>query len=143
MDQQTFHANYCRLVKRARGLVPFEAEDMAQEVYLRLVKAGIPQPWSLAILFQTLNWVFLDRYRKVRHFPAAPLLDQPSEAHIEEWVFAHQLVAADPQGEIVELSVIEGLTPAEIAVRTGTNANTVAVRKHRALERMRARALAS
>lgn len=143
MDKQTFHANHVKLVKRAATLAPFDAEDLAQEVYLRLLKARVPQPWNLAILFQTLNWAAIDRYRKIRNLPTVPLLDHPDQPEIEQALFARQLLAADPHGRIVELSVIDGLTPAEIAALTGTNSNTVGVRKHRALGRMRAMALAA
>lgn len=143
MDIHSFHQNFQKIVNRARGYSASDCEDLAQEVFLRLWKSGLPQPWSPAVLHHTLGWVIKDHYRKHSSKVCVPLFDQPDYPSVESAIFARQLLSREPHAAIVERSVIGGLSPAEIAALDGTNANTVTVRKHRALARMREAAMAA
>ena len=79
----------------------------------------------------------LDHYRKIRKTAPVPLFDVPVQPTMEDAMLARQLLDSDPHGWIVERSVIGGASPVELAAETGLSANTIAVRKHRALGRMR------
>jgi RNA polymerase sigma-70 factor (ECF subfamily) len=129
-----------------------DAEDVAQETFLRALRHlhKLPQIQDRRVWLVKIAWrLALDRVRKMRNQPAAPL-DPLAEAvgamrhagataeqiasRREMTELLETLVAALPRGlrEVLILATVEELQPAEIALALGVTDAAVRSRLHRA-----------
>lgn len=138
---------------------PFDAEDLAQEVLLRLYRARERMYLSenpIPLLNRILINLFRDRWRRTRHLLAVPL-EEERDKHGDEAVdpVDHQNPAdlaetRETQAEvrkalsklpefayeIIALHDLQGLTYEEIAVVLDIPLGTVRSRLHRARKRL-------
>jgi RNA polymerase sigma factor (sigma-70 family) len=147
----------------ARRLSPTraDAEDAVQEIFLDLWSHGgrydAAKASEEAFVAVVARRRLIDRRRKVLRRPQTDSLDDPSkaggalvdashrgdaEAVAEAAVAAKAMDELRPeQREVLRLSLAEGLTHDEIAVRTGWPLGTVKAHARRGLRRIRARLL--
>lgn len=128
-----------------------EAEDVAQETFLRYWQRGSgvqrEREWLLAV---ARNFA-LDRLRRSRARggppPACEGVDEPSDGHDPAWHLEHDELARDlreriaalpePQRSLVILFDVHGLDGAACGRILGLNTNQVKVYLHRARRRLR------
>ena len=131
---------------------PHDAADLVADVFLAAIRSaegyrpelGSPLAWLYGI---ARNLVAAERRRAARTFAAEAkiagnrLLDQDDLARIEERIDAErssrsllERIADLPEGQraVLELTAIDGLTPAETAKVLGISTVAVRVRLHRA-----------
>ena len=126
------------------------AQDMTQDVFLK-VWSYMQQKHSIlnmrAFLYRLADNLVIDWYRKRKSQSLDILLDEgfepvETDSKIEEQAeIAHSLaklreLGADDQ-KLLTLRFVEDLSPGEIAEIVGQNENTVSVRIHRAVTRLR------
>jgi RNA polymerase sigma-70 factor (ECF subfamily) len=126
-----------------------KAEELMQEAFMRAWEYsgshGLPQNLR-AFLYRVLNNLIIDDFRKKK--PAS--LDELSEAGFEpaeesadvdivEVAIIREMLGElpDHHREVVVMRFIDGFTPSEIAEVTGERENTVSVRIHRALLKLK------
>jgi RNA polymerase sigma-70 factor, ECF subfamily len=156
--QDDLHLAYRRyfplLVRKCARVLqdPAEAEDLAQEAFMRLHDAALPLSDGrqvLAWLYRTSTRLALDRLRvRGRHAPEALLLDRaggssPERAAEVSGLWA-ELVRSLPERELSAglLSHVDGLTQPEIAEVLGLHERSVRrllVRFDECVARVRAR----
>ncbi|HEX6998047.1 MAG TPA: sigma-70 family RNA polymerase sigma factor [Gammaproteobacteria bacterium] len=127
-----------------------EAEDAAQETFLRFWECGGPvrgeREWLLAVVRNAC----LDRLRRTRRAAGdggVPPGDEPRDERDPGWHAQHDEVAArlreriaalpEPQRSLVILFDVHGLDGAACGRILGLNANQVKVYLHRARRRLR------
>lgn len=137
-----------------RGLQPAEAEDVAQEVFIKAYRSlgELKQPDAFARwLYGIASHVGADqaRVRQRRHResgldgldePAAPPHDRVTQALGEE---RERILRAlgeldEAKRVVITMRYLEGLTPKEIAERLGEPRGTVRSRLHHALSYLQA-----
>jgi RNA polymerase sigma-70 factor, ECF subfamily len=126
------------------------AQDMAQDVFLKAWSYMQKQPVHnmRAFLYRIADNLVIDWYRRRKTESLDALMDEGfepagAESRIEEEAEAALALAKLRELEIgdrelITLRFVEGLTPGEIAEIVGQSENTVSVRLHRALKRLRA-----
>jgi RNA polymerase sigma-70 factor, ECF subfamily len=125
-----------------------DAEDVAQEVFVRLHRHGLDFPAEAALnawLYRVTVNLCVDRARAVR--PVEPLLDHrdgaaSAEASILREEQKHRLMRAlarlpEKERAAVVLRELEGLETAEVASILGSSEATVRSQVSRALDRLR------
>lgn len=141
---------------RRRGLSTAEAEDLAQEAFLKLLNAppeDLREP--KAYLARVAEHVFIDRIRRARRAQAVtPSGAPPSEevadarpsaeaaliAREEEEALDRALAELPPRcREVLKLHKFEGLSYAEISAKMGISRNTVMVHMVKGLGVLRRR----
>jgi len=142
-----------KLLKLASHLChdPAEVEDLVQATFVAVLEGrdsyrqGEPfLPWMLGIL--THKWHHMVRDRRRRPDPdrlGSPARDHDPRVHAEgrelSTVLRDRLDhMAEPYAEVLQLHLIAGLEPREIAKRLDRNPGTVRAQLHRGLERLRA-----
>ncbi len=137
----------CRLLNGDRGA----AEDIGQEVFLRLFRAAkryAARGEMCAFLLTTTRNLCRDRLRRERPTQALDTILDYADASPSGEGFAllrersatvHQAIAALPEEQrtVLILSHYEGISYNEIAAVVGCPAGTVASRKHHALAALR------
>lgn len=125
------------------------AQDMAQDVFLKAWSYMQKQPVRnmRAFLYRLADNLVIDWYRRRKTMSLDVLMEggfEPIdlESRVEEQVDAalalaklRELEAGDR--ELITLRFVEGLTPGEIGEILGESVNTVSVRLHRAMKRLR------
>lgn len=154
-SDELFRHCVLRISDRERAL------DLTQEAFLRVwkyVSDGNEVRQYRAFLYKTLNNLIVDEYRKHKTQSLDALLEnKETEARIEGELLrdsvdtleeammrfdsARAVKALDelpePYRAVLVLRYIDGLSPSEIAECVGGSENTVSVRIHRALHKLR------
>jgi len=134
------HVAVFRFLRRMELSVP-DAEDLTQEVFLRVLKAlGTYEERQLerAWVFRIARNVWLDHWRARRKAPSPDPLSEPNSgttpAAQADAVALDQAFArlADAEREAFVMREVVGLGYAEIAEATGATADAVRSRIHRA-----------
>lgn len=126
------------------------AQDMTQDVFLK-VWSYLQQKHSIlnmrAFLYRLADNLVIDWYRKRKSQSLDALMEggfEPVEADnkIEESTEVSLALAklrelGEDDQELITLRFVEGLSPSEIGEILGQNENTVSVRIHRALKKLR------
>ena len=126
------------------------AQDLTQEVYLKAwsyMQAKKPIINMRAFLYKLSDNLVIDWYRKKKTQSLDALAEQGFEpadgnvrveekAEMELALARLNRLSADDQ-KLIVWRFVEDCTPAEIAGMLGVNENTVSVRLHRALKRLR------
>jgi len=134
--EQLFRRNYSEMIRLARVLLAGdgEAEDVVQDVFLRMADSDIP-PKNDSYLFTAVRNACLNRIRQMQlHERVKNLLPieddsdlQPIDRQMEQLedisVFVEEQLE-EPHRSIFHLRFDEDLTIAEIARRLGLNPNT-------------------
>ena len=134
--EQLFRRNYSEMIRLARVLLACdgEAEDVVQDVFLRVANSDIPPKNDSYLLIAVRN-ACLNRIRQMQlHERVKNLLPiedetdlQPIDRQLEQLedilAFANEQLE-EPQRSIFHLRFDEDLTIAEIARRLGLNPNT-------------------
>lgn len=127
-------------------------DDLVQDTFMKtwvyLVKAGkidLMKPF----LYHVLNCLIIDEYRKKKSSSLDVLLDKGFEPGSDD--FARAVDMLDGQAaialisqlpvayqKIMTLRYVEDFSLAEIALETGLTKNSVAVKTHRGMEKLRA-----
>ena len=134
--EQLFRQNYSEMIRLARVLLAGdgEAEDVVQDVFLRVANSDIP-PKNVSYLLIAVRNACLNRIRqmqlneRVKHL--LPIEDetdqQPIDRQLEQLedisVFVEEQLE-EPHRSIFHLRFDDDLTIAEIARRLGLNPNT-------------------
>lgn len=127
------------------------AQDMTQDVFLKTwsyMQHQHPILNMRAFLYRLADNLVIDWYRKHKPQSLDVLLDAgfelvETDSKIEEQAeISHSLaklrgLGADDQ-KLITLRFVEGLSPGEIAEVLGESENTVSVRIHRTMKRLRA-----
>lgn len=134
--EQLFRRNYSEMIHLARVMLgdDGEAEDVVQDIFLRIADSDIPPKNDIYLLTAVRN-ACLNRIRQMQlHERVKNLL--PIETEIDQQPFDKQQEQLDnisvfvdeqleePQRSIYHLRFDEDLTIAEIARRLGLNPNT-------------------
>ena len=125
-----------------------DAEDVAQEVFLRLHRHGTDFPSDIALrswLYKVAVNLCLDRARSTRHFDELPELTSASasaEADLIQEQRRRTMMAAlvtlpPKERAALVLREIEGLSTAEVASILGSSAVTVRTQVAKALGKLR------
>ncbi len=121
---------------------PAEAEDLAQQGWLRLLRRYGKVP-SRSALLTTVRRLFLDQYRRNRLVELISLDRLDSEPEdpvmpVVDMVDMERLLGAlrTPEREALYLHAVEGYTAAEIAALTEQPRGTVLSLLHRARRRL-------
>lgn len=130
-----------------------KAKDAVQETFLRAWKyiaAGGRVKHMKSFLFRTAGNIIIDEARKAKH-RQHPSLDELTETGLEPGhtptpdlhnkIEADRVLALcrdlpDDYREVLLLRYVEQMTPADIARATGSTANRVSVRLHRAVKQL-------
>jgi len=123
-----------------------EAIDLTQEAFMRTwdyLRKGNKIKNLKAFLFQTLNNLIIDWYRKKK---SVPLEDEfasqiPDEHHSKDpyvesegkWALSLLDMLDEKHRTVVELRLVEDWSPKEIAALLGESENAVSVRIHRGI----------
>lgn len=135
----------------AFGLRVHDAEDCTHDTLVRVEQSRdryVPRAPFEAFLRRVArnvhaDWCRRQRVRKVAStpldHPAAADLIAPTVLHPAEVLDLHAAVARLPEklGDVIELSVRQGLSHREVAERLGIPVGTVKSRMHLAVQRMR------
>ena len=134
--EQLFRQNYSKMIHLARVLlgVDGEAEDVVQDIFLRIADSDIP-PKNDAYLLVAVRNACLNRIRQMqlheRVKKLQPIEDetdlQPIEKRLEQLYDIAAFVdeqLEEPHRSIFHLRFDEDLTIAEIGCRLGLNPNT-------------------
>ena len=151
-----FNCHFSRLYRYmlARTGNTHDAEDMAQEVFLRVLDALPRYEWRdvpfTAWLFRIAHNIVVSRYRRnglaaSRSAPFSDDLAVPAmgpEQLVEARLSMEQALKAAErlapvQRQVIELRLIAGLTVAETAQVLGKTENNVKVVQHKAIARLR------
>ncbi len=126
-------------------------EDLVQDTFMKtwvyLVKAGkidLMKPF----LYHVLNCLIIDEYRKKKSTSLDALLDKGFEPGSDDFgravdmldgAVAVELIKALPVAyqKIMTLRYVDDLSLSEIALETGLTKNSVAVKTHRGMEKLR------
>ena len=122
-------------------------QDTFMKTWLYLVKAGkidLMKPF----LYHVLNCLIIDEYRKKKSTSLDVLLDKGFEPGNDDFgravdmldgTVAVTLIKALPMAyqKIMTLRYIDDLSLSEIALETGLTKNSVAVKTHRGMEKLR------
>ena len=130
------------------GVSPFDAEDMAQQVYLRLWKYSSryrPSASLLTFLHLVARQVMLDARRGAMRRSQREeswAMERPEAVGARRFCVSDDVAWAlaklpEAQGEVVRLGVIEERPYAEIAERLGIPVGTVKSRMSNALKELR------
>ena len=127
------------------------AQDMTQDVFLKTwsyMKRKQPILNMRAFLYRIADNLVIDWYRKRKSQSLDALMEkgfEPAEAdsRVEEQAevslaLAKLRMLEEGDQKIIAWRFVEGLSPGEIASVLGESENTVSVRLHRALKRLRA-----
>ena len=140
-----------RLV-RALALTPSDAEDVVQDTVAAALErkrrtgglyGGIP--WLRRVArsraIDRMRWRSVRGARPTEHGDESHIDDDPAEIHARlerhAALVASLMELCDQDRQVVTLRYFDGLTPAEIGLRTKTPASTVRSRLQRALHRLR------
>lgn len=122
-----------------------DADDVTQDVFLKVLASiddlrdpGALAPWLCGIARNVAR----DWLRRRRRRQTAPLDDDPaaperSENQLAEHVLAMVRSLPDAYRETLVLRLVEGLSGAEIAARTGLTHGSVRVNLHRGMSLLR------
>lgn len=129
-----------------------KCDDLVQDTFMKtwvyLVKAGkidLMKPF----LYHILNCLIIDEYRKKKSTSLDALLEKGFEPGNDDFVrtvdmldgrSALKLIALLPPSyqKIMTMRYVEDLTLSEISEVTGQTKNTIAVKTHRGMEKLRA-----
>lgn len=162
-DPDAFEEFYRRHVSKVTGFAvrrcgsPEEVADLVSSVFLVAIQAaprfdlnlGKPVPWLLGIAAKEHARTLRRRGREARavaRLKGRDLLDDADHARLEEQIDAAHLaprvrtaLAGLPPGEreMVELTTIEGLAPADAATALGIRPATARMRLHRGRKKLR------
>jgi len=135
--------HWCRLVRLARSVVgDLEAEDVVQDSLVvawrrlpQLADADHFGAWTARIVFRRClrRAGFLRRFLAFDSVPERSHAPDPADG-IAVWEVLSRL--APRQRAVLHLTVVEGMTDAEIAVRLGITAGSVRAHRRRARERV-------
>ena len=127
-----------------------EALDLTQEAFTNTwdyLHKGNEIRNPKAFLFKTLNNLIVDWYRKKKSVPLDDevALQIPDEHHSKDpgvemdgkWAMSLLDTLDEKHRTVVELRLVEGWTPKEIAISLGETENAVSVRIHRGIEKLR------
>ena len=134
--EQLFRRNYSEMIRLARVLLAGdgEAEDVVQDIFLRVANSDIP-PKNDSYLLTAVRNACLNRIRQMHLYDKVkrlmPIEDdsdlQPIDRQLEQLedisVFVEEQLE-EPHRSIFHLRFDEDLTIAEIARRLGLNPNT-------------------
>jgi RNA polymerase sigma-70 factor (ECF subfamily) len=126
-----------------RGLDFASAEDVVQQVFLKLLRSGaVPEQAQLAYLYRAIRNTVLnqrrDRHRETELPETEFCFTHPTADQVEVLSLQNALrELPDDQRETVFLKIWSGMTLQEIADATETPLNTVASRYRYALEKLR------
>ncbi|MEM6797138.1 MAG: sigma-70 family RNA polymerase sigma factor [Acidobacteriota bacterium] len=121
---------------------PSEAEDLAQQGWLRLFKR-YGGARGVSAMLTTVRRLFIDRYRRGRRVPLVALEDlqeeprdlaMPTVGRVDMERLLARLRSAER--EALYLHAVEGRTAAEIAELTGQSRNTVLSLIHRGRKKL-------
>lgn len=101
-----------------------------------------------AFLYKTLNNLIIDEYRRKKHISLDFLNDDGFDPHFEETTTIEEKLDGsialsllrqlpDQYKDILFMKYVNGLDIAEIAEITGESSNTIAVRIHRGINKLR------
>lgn len=133
---------------RAKSESTQEAEDFMQDTFLRTweyLRAGNSIEDLRTFLFKVASNLVIDERRKKKSVSLNDLQDQGFDPSIETIAKIEQsidvttiLLSAEKKHEykLLVMRYVEGLRPADIAQQTGLAPNTVAVRLHRAVQKI-------
>jgi RNA polymerase sigma-70 factor (ECF subfamily) len=127
------------------------AKDLVQESFLRVwraLAAGAAMPNPQAYLYRTANNLVIDHYRRKKALSLDALAESGFDpggagtAEVEAPARAREALAAlaqleEPYRETMRLRFVAGLSVGEIAAVLEESQNTISVRIHRALERLK------
>jgi RNA polymerase sigma-70 factor (ECF subfamily) len=145
------NASWLGRLARALARDPAEAEDVLQETWLKAIERPPRSERGLrSWLAAVARTIVLDRHRaKSRRERRERTVEAPSpvpdpavlaeRAEIHRRLVDHVLALPEPGRSTVLLRYFEGMTPQEIALRTGEPASTVRSRLLRALDDLKAR----
>lgn len=152
LSDAIFRHAYYRLLDRPK------ARDIMQEAFTRVwnvLQEGKKIDNLKAFLYTVTNHLIIDDVRKKHPTAFSDMqrredeegngFDPPSNAHIELFMNTeakHTLeeslqVLEEPYRAIVVMRFVDDMSPKEIAEATGERENTISVRLHRALHKMR------
>lgn len=152
LSDAIFRHAYYRLLDRHK------ARDLMQEAFTRVwnaIQEGKKIENPKAFLYTVINHLIVDDVRKKRTVAFSDMrreddekddpFDPPSNAHIELFMnteakrtLEESLQALDgPYRSIIVMRFVDDMSPKEIAAATGERENTVSVRLHRAIRKMR------
>jgi RNA polymerase sigma-70 factor (ECF subfamily) len=127
------------------------AKDLVQEAYLRTwraIAAGQDIPNPPAFLYRTANNLVIDHYRRKKSLSLDALAEVgfdplgEGKAEVEALAMVREARAAlesleEPYRETMQLRYQAGLSISEIAAMMEESENTISVRIHRALAKLR------
>jgi RNA polymerase sigma factor (sigma-70 family) len=139
---------FAPLLRSEARRLPAEVEyaDFVQEVFVRLfrsIRTLEKDPYGFPGYFQnTVRWVASDLRRKVARNREDPMEEERLAELSNDFEIAlvvRSYLELLPKGdrELLQLLYIHQLTPEEVASRSGMSRNAVALRKSRALKRLR------
>lgn len=152
LSDALFRHAYYRLLDRHK------ARDLMQEAFMRVwntIKEGKKIDNLKAFLYTVTNHLIVDDVRKKRTVAFSDMrreddenndsFNPPSNAHIELFMNTeakHALEESlraleDPYRTIIIMRFVDDMSPKEIAEATGERENTVSVRLHRAIRKIR------
>jgi RNA polymerase sigma-70 factor (ECF subfamily) len=145
-----------RLCARCQGNIRGEAEDLAQDAFLKAVKRLHTFDATLSFgawLYRVAGNTFLDRRKYHRHRPEDQPDPEAQDAPPDQTPTAYELVVSDElnnrvragletlssnESLVVNLSIFAELSPGDIVLATGFSADQVRRFKNRGLDKLRA-----
>lgn len=130
-----------------------EAEDLMQESFLRTcqyLQSGKTVEDLKTFLYRVAEHLVIDGFRKKKSLSLNELLEQGFDPGHETVDTMHQsldvqkfLLTAEKKNEyrLLVMRYVDGLRPVDIALQTGLAPNTVAVRIHRAIQKLTKRVI--
>ncbi len=126
-------------------------QDLTQETFLRywnFLQRAEEVPHVRAFLYRVAHNLFVDHTRKKREASLDHMLETGFEPSVDPWHTTYDRLDAEqwfkkintmqtPYRNILHQRFVQGLAPGEIAKMTGETSNTVSVRIHRGLQRLR------
>lgn len=130
---------------------PELGHDLAQETFLRYfqyLQSNKKILHTRAFLYRIAHNLFINHVRRKKEASLDALLETGFEPSVDLWHQTNSRLDAErplralstmqgSQRQVLHQRFIRGLTPAEIATRTGETANTVSVRIFRGLKHLR------
>jgi RNA polymerase sigma-70 factor, ECF subfamily len=150
LDEAAFAAFHARCVSGLRAYVyrivgnPADADDIVQEAFLRMLRAGLPsddeEQWRRYV-YRIASNLIVDRWRRGKFEQAAATVQEPavSAPHYEDDATVAEIFAELKPREraLLWLAYVEGESHDEIAASLGVGRRGVRVLLFRARRRLR------